>query len=108
MSAPSDYSLSIGWGAEKDDVLFDYQRQPKQAFYDIYNIAEELRTDDDSVLDGDANSDGVVNAADLYVFMNYLLLKDDVKYSESALDMNGDGKVNIVDLIMIKTMLLES
>ena len=108
MSAPSDYELTLDWGEKKDDVLFDYQRQPKQAFYDIYYIAEELRTDDDSVLDGDANSDGVVNAADLYVFMNYLLLKDDVKYSESALDMNGDGKVNIVDLIMLKTKLLES
>ncbi len=132
MSGASDKALTYGhWGEKKDNVLFDYYEQPKQAFYELYYLADELRSKDENVqnteitddtentdntenadnaenvLCGDANSDGIVNAADLSVFVNYLL-SEDADYSEAALDMNGDEKVTIVDLIMLKNKLLEN
>lgn len=61
----------------------------------------------DNVLSGDVNKDGVVNAADASLLINYLLGKN-VSLDTAAADLNGDGKINIIDEIHLKNKLLNS
>ena len=54
-------------------------------------------------LTGDVNSDGVVNSKDLASFMSVFYGSSK---NEASADLNGDGKVNILDLIILKNKLL--
>lgn len=60
-----------------------------------------------AVLDGDINTDYCVNAEDLAVLVDILLGKDKVVYYTDYADLNKDGKVNVIDLIMLKQKLIE-
>ncbi len=58
-------------------------------------------------LKGDINTDGEIDRADVDLLMNWLLAvpKTTLKDAEAA-DMNGDGKLNAVDLTMLKRQVL--
>ena len=57
-------------------------------------------------LKGDANGDGVVNAADLSLLVNSMLGKSTLSFEEQdALDMNRDGKISVIDLVKLKNIL---
>lgn len=56
---------------------------------------------------GDLDENGEVNAADVLSFQKYLLSEDDNCPPLSALDMNDDGKVNILDFILLKNNLVK-
>lgn len=57
------------------------------------------------MLDGDLDQNYTVNAEDLSKLIK-VLLGNDVEYSFSAADMNNDGKVNVVDLILLKDIIM--
>lgn len=61
-----------------------------------------------AVLDGDVNGDYVVNASDLAVLTRVLLGSANEVYIQSGADLNYDGKVSIVDLILLKDKLIGS
>lgn len=52
---------------------------------------------------GDINSDGVINSFDITSMMNYLIGLEPEISSETA-DMNKDGSVSILDLILLKSV----
>ncbi len=58
-----------------------------------------------AMLDGDLDQNYTVNAEDLSKLIK-VLLGNDVEYSFSAADMNNDGKVNVVDLILLKDIIM--
>lgn len=54
---------------------------------------------------GDSNSDEEINAQDLSIIMN-LILSDDIDYrSNIECDANGDGMINLLDLVRLKKYL---
>lgn len=56
---------------------------------------------------GDANGDGVVNAADIVDVVNHLMGKPTStgEFYDSAADVNGDGIVNIADVVCLVTLI---
>ena len=54
---------------------------------------------------GDADGNGVVNAGDLVCFQHWLLDNAEGMYRPDA-DLNEDGKLNIVDYLLLKEILL--
>ena len=61
----------------------------------------------DGILTGDINKDGSVNAADFSLLVNYLLGKSAAADSAAA-DLSGDGRINIIDAIYLKSILINS
>ena len=53
---------------------------------------------------GDVNGDGSKSASDYVMFHRWLVKDGSITTPENA-DMNGDGKVNIIDLMILKNML---
>ena len=63
------------------------------------NFKNIVEIDDDLV--GDANSDGIVNAADIVEMVNYIIGKPSSTFNKNSADMNGDGVVNAVDVTLL-------
>ncbi len=58
-----------------------------------------------TVLPGDADEDGTVSVADCVLLQNFLLGKN-VDFNWQAVDMNHNDQLDIFDLILLKSMLL--
>ena len=58
-----------------------------------------------NILLGDADGNGVVDAADVIEVSNKVLGKPSAKFVEKNADVNGDGKVNAIDIVMIISMI---
>lgn len=54
---------------------------------------------------GDANSDGVVNVADVVELVNYIKGNPSEKFDKALADVNGDGTVNDEDIKMIEKII---
>lgn len=68
------------------------------AFYGTEaNAAEEAKTE---AVSGDVNGDESVNSSDLLTMTKYLL-GNDVKIVKENADLNSDGKVNIIDAVLL-------
>ena len=68
------------------------------AFYGTEaNAAEEAKTE---AVSGDVNGDETVNSSDLLTMTKYLL-GNDVKIVKENADLNSDGKVNIIDAVLL-------
>lgn len=61
---------------------------------------------DSSVLSGDANGDGRINAKDITAIMKFMLGQTPVKFIEKAADFNGDGSINARDITKIMQKML--
>ena len=57
---------------------------------------------------GDANFDGIVNAADIVEVVNYIMGAPSDKFFEKAADLNGDGTVNAADIVAIVNLIMGS
>ena len=58
---------------------------------------------DSYILEGDINSDGILNILDIVSLIN-LVLSDDF---EEAGDINGDAMLNVLDIVLLMNMILE-
>ena len=54
---------------------------------------------------GDANSDGVLNQNDVTAIANHIIGDTPESFDEEAADMNGDKKVNAVDIVKLVDLL---
>lgn len=88
-------------GVHPNDTGYDTMRQLWASFMyeNIYS------THDSPVTKGDTNSDGSVTSKDAAALVSYLLGKNSSVSVKSA-DMNDDEKINIIDLILLKKLLL--
>ena len=55
---------------------------------------------------GDANGDGVVNAADIVEVVNYIMGNPSEKFNVAAADVNGDNVVNAADIVSIVNIIM--
>ena len=67
----------------------------------------EINTASESVM-GDINHDGIQNISDVVILQKWLLAVPDTRIEDpSAADFNEDGKIDVLDLCMIKQSLLQ-
>ena len=59
------------------------------------------------VICGDTNNDGKLNSQDMAKIIITLLTENDPEYNRAS-DVNGDGKINIIDLVALKKLLAKS
>lgn len=63
-------------------------------------------TDTVDYLKGDANGDGCVNSQDLTEFIKIMLCETEDVVVQDSMDIDGDGRISVLDLIYLKNMLL--
>ncbi len=72
------------------------------------NFFDENKDPTEDIIKGDANKDCTINASDLIIYLRYILLADDIsEENKSAMDINGDGIINVMDCTVLKRMLLD-
>ena len=59
-------------------------------------------------VDGDANGDEVVNAADIVEVVNHIMGTSSEKFNFNAADINHDGVVNAADIVQIVNLIMEA
>ena len=58
-------------------------------------------------MQGDINSDSLINILDVVLVVNFVLDNDTPTASEfSAADLNSDGILNILDVVMLTNLIL--
>ena len=86
-----------------DASLFD--NETGRALPALYELKVFLE-DDISCTIGDANGDGIVNAADIVEIVNYIMGTCSDKFVFKTADANGDGTVNTADIVSIANIIL--
>ena len=73
---------------------------------DGYDLTATTTVNVVTILLGDVNGDGEVNAADIVVLQNYLSGQKTVDIDESAADADGDGSITDGDVLAIVAIIL--
>ncbi|HRZ21646.1 MAG TPA: dockerin type I repeat-containing protein, partial [Bacteroidales bacterium] len=63
--------------------------------------------DEEDILYGDANDDGVINVLDIIAVVNYISGLNPDPFNFEAADMNNDGNVNVLDIIFETNVIME-
>ena len=67
--------------------------------YMFHNPYIPALPEEDGILYGDANGDGVINVLDLIAIINYIMGGNPDPFDFEAADLNNDGIVNILDVV---------
>ena len=79
------------------------QRAPSAAENSVLLYGYKVILDE---LEGDANGDGVVNAADIVEVVNYIMGHPTNKFDAAAADANSDKVVNAADIVQIVNIIM--
>ena len=108
------------WQADGEVVTFDLDEEPvttyadgnlviktskKTITYPLEKVKKFTYFIPNNILLGDADGNGVVDAADVIEVSNKILGKPSAMFVEKNADVNGDGKVNAIDVVLIISMI---
>ena len=108
------------WRADGEVITFDLDEEPVTTYADgnlVIKTSKKTITYPfekvwkftyfipNNLLLGDADGNGVVEAADVIEVSNKILGKPSAKFVEKNADVNGDGKVNAIDVVLIISMI---
>ena len=83
------------------------ERDPDDAFLNRANMVFDPTGGDPEEVIGDINGDGTCDKADAALLLNWLIAKPDTTLANwKAGDLNDDGKLNAVDLTLLKSNIL--
>ena len=97
---PIDYGGELKvYGNANEDSVIDQM--------DIDYINAVIKGDKEKTTFSDANNDGKVDADDAVMMLNHLLTKKLLTEAQGArADIDGNGKINAIDLTLLKRILL--
>lgn len=72
-----------------------------EAKWNTGNASTDLNVTFKTVLSGDANNDGKVNADDIKAVVDYIITGKTAGFNLGNADLNGDGKVDVADLVLL-------
>lgn len=72
----------------------------------VSSVAQEIKIDP-IILFGDANGDGVVDAADVTAIINYIMGKPSASFNKANADVTGDGEILIDDAVNTVQMIMD-
>lgn len=104
-----DMIMTIVYGGNESqwEALLDNLKTGNESL--LYEDIDVIFEGEQSVLTGDINGDGCVNAADFTELTNSLLYSTPLNSRlEQNADVNSDGKITISDLTSMKLLLVES
>lgn len=104
-----DLIMSIIYGGNETqwDNLLDNLKSGNESL--LYPDIEVTFEGEQTVLPGDINGDGCINAADFTELTNSILYSTPLNNRlEQNADVNGDGKISVSDLSSLKLILVES
>ncbi len=104
-----DMIMTIVYGGNETqwDNLLDNLKTGNESL--LYDDIEVIFEGELTVLIGDINADGCVNAGDFTELTNSLLYSTPLNSRlEQNADVNGDGKITVSDLASLKLLLVES
>lgn len=87
------YEIYPAYDEEDDDELVGY---------DVYILGEEIYVEAATVLYGDVNGDGRVNAIDVLLIRKHMAGGWGVTIDQKAADVNCDGRINAIDVLMLR------
>ena len=99
MPTRSGYTF-LGWSLDKKDDVADYQPGDSYTVTEaitLYAIWKSVAPD--------INNDNVTDKTDVSAILNYIVNQDSY-VNEKAADINGDGKVTVVDAIELMLTLV--
>ena len=94
-------NLTSTIGGLKAGTMYGFRSYAKTASGTIYGEEKTFKT----IPVGDANGDGDVDNKDMIAITKYILGDTLEYFNEKAADLNGDQKVNVVDLVMLIDLL---
>ncbi len=75
----------------------------------VVNINSKIKVDAATILKGDIDNNGKLNAVDLVYFIGFILNSPIPNtYTTTSLDFNDDNNIDIIDLIIMKQTILYS
>jgi hypothetical protein len=109
-------AVSNEWGASTFWTIIDTDDngQPEADYSWTPTFVWQLESDMEAVINtsvmilGDANDDGVVNAADIVEAINAMNGKASVKFKFSNADMNNNGTIDNTDINMIVNIIIRN
>ena len=108
------------WRADGEVITFDLDEEPVTTYadgnlviktstrtitYPLEKVRKYTYFIPSNIQLGDADGNGVVEAADVIEVSNKILGKPSAKFVEKNADVNGDGKVNAIDVVLIISMI---
>ena len=118
----------MSWRGENNPTMFGYNYSPKPAYYEVIKVAENIPSvttpkvttanvttekvtsitnNTSTKLKGDSDANGVVTASDIVILIQAMVGKITLsEQGEANSDLDGNGKLSILDVIMIKNMLI--
>ncbi|MCR4759968.1 MAG: hypothetical protein K5705_06825 [Oscillospiraceae bacterium] len=112
LSRSTDAVSAIGKGADGDffNGSVDFARayfKPVSAPAETYSEHEDI-TEQPQKIRGDINADGVCDLADAVLLQEYLLAEESALPDWQAGDIDENGRLNAVDLTLLKRMLVSA
>lgn len=113
--APTD-TILLNTTLIQDTVFTDYDVVPGQRYYYFYKILSTSLTENspsktvscvpNSSILGDANGSYNVDIADVITTINYVTGQNPQPFLFEAADVNGDGDINVLDIVGIINIIL--
>ena len=88
----------------KDNAFFYYKAKIFSGM--LLLTPNSIRKED--IVSGDANSDGVVDVADIVYIVNYIMEKPADDFNFTNADVDGDGIIDVADITLVVNIIMQA
>ena len=110
---PQVIDIEFPHNGEWNEYIGDTQIQIDTNWYGGFNLLPLtayifLPNEEEPLLLGDLNFDGIINVIDIVAMVNGILSSQLTDEQQSMADLNSDGVINVIDIVALVNMILSS